>query len=627
MEINDEQITDLKKFKEFFKSEELLHLDWFSKVTWNLQDQSNPRIHFFLSPVVEKSFNSGKQYKIDLSRQVETSLGVGYLPALAIGQVYRKGVLAPRKFWPEPTTIQFELDTSISENVVNHRLGDQRGKGDYWVSHKPVGRHNWGKAYQSKFKTLHGSYLSYPVNQLYPSQQSVDVVIHEIELIAYYYASTTNLSKAAFMGHYTNDLIERKIICTTKQKPSFDTATQTGRFIYQHGFHQQDMPTIGRILFSQNQIALQGVWKIGKSIMSSPNPGIGTPFGYAETHFPFAGKTTLTLEGFWSPSKRQDQHKRTFIARRIIDCTHPYPFTRLEYRDAVDPRGEKAEGFDAESFSWPKIPKKKKVIHEGASVSDEPPSAKELTKLISRSDRKHSGLEGVDLIRLPPEKSTHQSDNPHNIEDPTPRPDQSTGDPTFGNSSSQPIKIEDEVQIEQPITRELEDFVKAILFIKKQNPKWKVSNISIGIPHLSGGVKYSNFPRVYNNDSTTPLQFSYHDKAKTKNRRFVCYEISYDDKFGYLFNGEARIRLPKNKTQSAPTIENMSIILLRTKSFGIIKPEDFSPFIKKTVKGGAWPSQENLDNFVRFHTLYPNSHHFTDIAIRIKKLIQRGLAP
>jgi hypothetical protein len=43
--------------------------------------------------------------------------------------------------------------------------------------------------------------------------------------------------------------------------------------------------------------------------------------------FPFRGKTDLTVDGLWLDTLGQ----RTFVALRVVRCTHPHPFERLYY--------------------------------------------------------------------------------------------------------------------------------------------------------------------------------------------------------------------------------------------------------------------------------------------------------
>ncbi len=611
---------DLKKFIEFCEARELLHIDWFGKISWNQNDESNPLIHFYLSPLIKKNIGGKVKLLPDKSRQEQVALGIGYLPYLSIGNVFFKGKTAPKKFWPETDHIQFMLDTSDLNAVIDRKLNDQKEKGDYWVSHKVVEKMHWGDACESKYKTLQGACLSSKKGGKKQKPLDIDVVIHEIELITYYYARTTNLAKAAFSGHYTYENIERKIICTTRHQPTFDPKTETAYIIHQHGFVRNDMPTIGRILFTPKLLALQGAWQIGKSSMGSVlTNGNGIAYGYPTTIFPFEGSTTLTLEGRWL---KQREGKWTFLANKIIDCTHPFPFKILEYRDAVDSRGERADENEAEKFTWHDNQQNAASREDGVSVSDERPSSVP-SIFVDLPDRAQSALDRVKLIKLEPEKCTHRSPELNTTDDSRYCPNMSTGDASSGESSSQPTKIQNDIRINSPVSRNLEDFVKAVELIKERHPDWIIENLAIGTPHLVDDIIYSCFPKKRNKHSNSVMQFSFHDRMKTKVRRYICYEINYKNKFGYLFNGESRIRLSPDIEDGST--EHMSILFLRTTDFKKVNPSNFLTFIDKTVEGGAWPSQARLDNFIRCHTIYPGTKSCEDIAARISNLVKRSL--
>ncbi|MCG8095855.1 MAG: hypothetical protein JAZ17_19930, partial [Candidatus Thiodiazotropha endolucinida] len=303
------------------------------------------------------------------------------------------------------------------------------------------------------------------------------------------------------------------------------------------------------------------------------------------------------------------------------DCTYPYPFNVLEYRDAVDPRGDRADEEEAEDFNWFSNQQNSAYDDSGASVSDERPSSGS-TFFVDSQDRSQSAFDKVKLIRLEPEKCTHQSPGLCKNDDEVPHPNMSTGDASSGNTSSQATKIESDIRTHAPVTRDLEDFIKSVQITKEQEPDWLIKNFAIGTAHLANGVIYSCFPKIRNKSSNSVMQFSFHDKEKTKVRHYVCYEIDINGRFGYLFNGESRTRLSNDIDDG--TSEHMSILFLRNKAFEKVESSDFLPFINQTVKGGAWPAQTRLENFIRCHTTHPGTQSCLDISKRITSLVKRG---
>lgn len=619
MDDHGRKSAELKKFKEFCRGSEYIHIDWFGQVTWNHSDNSSPRIYIYSSPLVQTIKKGKVDYKSDLSRQTQTYISVGYLPLISIGQVFTNGKLAPRRHWPHSETIEFHLDT---RSISDHELSDRLHEGDYCVSHKPIAKHNWSSTHRSKYKILRGQRVTYREPGRGAPHTPIDVVIHEVALISYYYATSSTLAKALFNSHFNDFYLERKIICTKHHRPEFDPESRTGRFIYQHGFHVEDAPTIGRILFSKDNVAKRGAWRIGKSVLKhSLSVGSAVPHGYPETLFPFVGETTLTLEGRWVKKRGE---KWTFLAHRIIDCSHPYPFKRLEYRDALDPRGEKANEDEARDFNWPRPTNPQYNPSVGSSMTDEKPSSDEASIFISLSNQRRTPLNSVELVRLEPEQCTHRSQSNTHTNSIDPHPSTSTGDASSGHSSSSQAVLVNEIQTQPPIKRNLEEYLQAIRAIQEKHTTWNIKNHAIGTPYPLQGVNYSCFPRLFGRLSKTDLQFSYHDRNKTKLRRFLCHEICIDGRYAYLFHGESRERLAYEGAHG--TVEHLSITLLRSHAFERLSTDNFLPFIELTVRGGAWPSKGISENFVRSHTKHPGSGADKEIINRITKLIKRGLS-
>ena len=630
MPSDHEKLNDIKPIQELYKVWGLMRLDWFGGVSWNSGDESNPLLHLFLSPGRFRPSLSDprkKEWVSDVKKQVHVSIGVGYLPYLSLGQMFFKGRHAPLYRWPDSETILFELDTSEQDSVIDHHLYDRVEGNNYWISHTPVGKDNWDAAKKSRYKILKGYYLEPRQDGNGFERIFCEVIVHEIEIIRYYYTNSSRLCKAVFMGEFEEDRLTKGVVSTLHKEYSFDEQTGTGSFIYQHGFIMEDAPIIGRILFSPNKLAFKGVLSASNSIRQSRLNNDGIDPGYPHTIFPFFGKTKMTLSG--RRIKSLDGTER-FLTYCINDCTHPFPYRRLEYRDAIDPRGEKAPE-DAETMFEGYGGAKNKASDGnkgesdlGTCISDEQPSALEMGLHVELAHREYSGLKGVELKLMDPEKCTHRSGF-HSGAEQEALINASTGDASYAASSAKPLSIHHRIVRKSTVSRNLQTFVEAIKSIRKLRPEWYISKLALGRQALEEGESYSCFPILRSKyRPSIILQFSFHDKEKELRRRFICYEIRVSGRFGYLFEAESRVRVSKDGQPSSK--DEMSILFLRRPGFEQCLETDFVGFLRDTVSFGGWCSKNSSNDFVRHYTVHgAGAQSVDDISVRIIHLIERGL--
>jgi len=622
---------DIKPLQELANIPGMMRLDWFGGVSWNSFDETNPFLHFFLTSVRHKPDHLNPNRKIwvsDGNKQEHVRVGVGYLPYLSLGQIFHEGRHAAKHLWPKKNIIYFELDTSVPGAVNDHNLSDRVEEKRYRVSHASIRKHHWNAARNTRFKILRGYQLIPRPDKSGVERIPCEIVIHEIELIKYYYTNSHKLCKAVFRGDFSKDKLTKRIVCTRHTRYSFDEETGTGEFVYQHGFFRKDAPIIGRILFTPDNLAFRGVWRIAKSIAKSRFNSDGGSLGYPCTSFPFLGKTTLQLNGRWLD---QRDGIPPFLAYQIHDCTSPFPFKHLKFQDAIDTRGKKSSDDSNRMFEGHGKNQIKlhtdcdQALLHGYSKSNEQPDAAAMGLNVQLSRRNYSGLRGVAQSLLPPRDCTHQSAT--NItEEEQPLTNLSTGDSTSGTSSSRKLSLSHRIEIHTAISRNIKIFLEVINLLRANRKTWNIQRFPIGIQAMVDEETYSCFPAVKSEYRPKIfLQFSYHDEEKSLRRRFICYQVEVDNRYGYLFEAESRERLCKTEEKESSK-EDLSILFIRRPGFEHCDDDNFTEFLKQTVRGGSWPSQKKLEGFIRDHTIHGAGEKSpVDLANRVSRLIVRGL--
>ena len=628
--------NSLKPFKQLAATgHEYFRLEWFGGVKLNLNDESNAKVECFFTPLVPPS-TPGEPYQRLFAQQVRADIGVGYLPALILGQTYQGNGTACHISMRDEEQITFCIDLDQPHSCVDTSLEDLVP--EHQLRNSPI-INSYSSASKSGIKFLSGAILKTthqkaPETRAAPdSPMQFKVLLPEAELIRFYCATSEKLSKAVFRGHFNTPEWKRNFFSSTHTPPSFDPATGTGKFVYRHGYTEADIPVLSRALFDETGTALDSIRRIRNSWLVQ---SVSTPTGavcYPRTNFPFRGKAILRLSGTrWKTRENLNGGSDyLFLAHRIISCSGGFPFKALRYSDEIEPGGIPADA-DSPAFSWGA--KKERgpantLGSGGNSLTDEKPSANAEKVFALLATRSFTAFDAIPHTREKFRDSTHRSE-------PDERPisnldaltNVSTGDGTQGETSSVPQRIVDCSLPPSPVSISLENFAKSLQAVAVLRPEWVIQTIGLfgGFFDEKLEITLSEFPAIPCEKRTSILrQFSFMDEHKLIPRRVICAEIELADKgFFYLFEAERRPRVATDKS-NAEHKEELSILLIRSLTWNSVTTYALGEILVETVRYKTWPPEESLFGFVKGITVHKRGAQNTDeIASRIIELIERN---
>lgn len=624
----------IKPFRELRNVSGIFRLDWFGGIAPNPMEADNPLIDCYFTPVKKSPSEKNKKgyyWKVDRNRQERVSIAVGYLPSLFLGQHFKGGQRANNDDWENYTTITVKLDNLKANN-----------DNDYLLSELDLHHHSYllrykyfGQASKAGVKKLNGQLLDSSDKataiKLQYEEISVDLVIHEMELIRFYLTNSSFSCKNIFSTAFTDNNLFTQVINNAETDFGFNPETKVGRFVYRHEYSKEDATTLGRILFDPT--ALKAAQRISKQIAKDRINFENGWLGYPRTYFPFEGTTQLQVSGRYLRIRNETRDGFVFLVHRILACSAPFPFEKLSYCNALGPGGGAASP-DSPEINWsPRQNMQQQPDYNdtsmGNSVSNQSPSAYGPLIVSQLGARCFHGLEFVEDRYEKGKDCTHRSGLklPMHLNELL---DTSTGKPTTGDSDATPQKITERNLRPSTVTADLQTFVKIIQGLKKNNPGWEIKTLRVGMGEKDNESKiiYSLFPAVpCQKKIKIPRQFSFMDKEKTISKRFICVEINIKNHYCYLFEAQRRLKEipPKDKNKS-PYKENLPILLLRRIDNQSCIGTDFLDVINDTVEKETWPNQEELVNFIRDHTVHGRGAQSTeDLISRVTALIKRNI--
>lgn len=289
------------RIKEFPNDDRVWRLDWLGAVDRNDNVQTENCIEVYLRPV---SDTNKEDFGSSIQERVCCQIGVGQLPLLSIGSLWKKQCLLQEKAIDNITQLtNLTINTDTTKVIMASHKDDE----NYLIDREvfDIGGTKNG---------LHARCLAIKYQG-----DPYGIIIPIAEIIRFYYASSSDLSIAAFSGLYESDL--------DSMIGEFHHLNPEGNgFILQlrQWLEDSDGWTIARIL--QNACAEKGVKNVHGSLVKSRInfPRVGYKH-YPESILPFEGTTDWRARSILF---EDEGITRKFILE-LLSCSAPFPFDSL----------------------------------------------------------------------------------------------------------------------------------------------------------------------------------------------------------------------------------------------------------------------------------------------------------
>ena len=264
------------------------------------------------------------------------------------------------------------------------------------------------------------------------------IIIPVMEAIRFYYASSTDLSRAVFNGDFP--LNPDSLLDT--QKSGIETVNEEGkelkifRFFPRRHMSDYDGYTVGRILYSK--VANRNVRRISDSIMKNQvNEGVALP----ESGFPFIGTTTLKVHR--KRIKCGDLWRNLVLT--IDWCGGPFPFDLLvvEWNRGGHSPGEYAESEPLILSRAGRRVSPPKNSRDMTIRSDQDPAIQAGIVQYALPSGRFGAMDGKSIIKVDPENAEEEpaEGEVHLASINFPITSYGTGKGSYGKSHSAPLEF------------------------------------------------------------------------------------------------------------------------------------------------------------------------------------------
>jgi len=313
-------------------------VDWFGAIERNPSVQTEFLVRVILSRLKENWTHQdvATDNAVDSQTRCSVLIGVGQLPVIFIGSLWLDGQCLP------VAAGQFQsLNLEISPSTISILKSSDLIDGKALVPYS--------------FHQVSGAGMNALCLNVAHGNDPAAVIIPAMEVIRFYYATSSNMSKAIFDGKFTHDL-------DSLVNPNY-TGMVNGRkcvVCRRKNLTDDDCWAIGRVLNSQE--AFMGACKIHDSLIKAQVNNVRT---FPETGFPFTGKTTIRAR-----CKLIGWEKKRWLILSLISCSGAFPFDQLEVipdNDGrkADPDTDKSD--DEKKPAWT-TPRKKSLPVDEASL-------------------------------------------------------------------------------------------------------------------------------------------------------------------------------------------------------------------------------------------------------------------
>ncbi len=279
-------------------------VDWFGGVSYDVNVPTEPKIGIFISPVTDGVIkNYASQQSVCGDEQKIIHVGVGQLPLLSIGSLWKNKLPLSQ--------VAGERHTFKNIHISKEKVQQIK------ASHK-FGENNLINRYYYRL----GAGLNANCLAIEYEGDPFGIIVPTAELIRFYYATSSDLSKAIFKGDFKHALDS----IVNLQETAFNKEER--EFVIKRRKHFDDVDSliIARILSSP--LAKNSVDRIHDSLIKAF--ATGESFGWPESYFPFKGTTNWKALIKRLPYRDENgQEKWTKLVLSIQGCSAPFPYESI----------------------------------------------------------------------------------------------------------------------------------------------------------------------------------------------------------------------------------------------------------------------------------------------------------
>lgn len=498
--------TQIPPIREFPKDDRIWRTDWLGAVERNA---SEALIDVFLSPAKAGIAKPEKQEHFESSEAVRVQVGIGQLPFLGIGTLWKNrrrmaGAVGAELMLPavqvsSETVRLVDAGTVLSEDPKR------------WLIPNYV-------------HTIHGRAMRSKCFAIEYDGDPYGILLPVAEAIRFYYAVSTDLAHIVFSGSFQLDL--DSIINTA----DFGMVPGTERMYLKRRRWLSDADgwIIGRVLGSPQ--AASGVARVYDSLLQHSANAVSA---FPECGLPFEGATRWLARGV--PISRGKGSGSRFLILELLRCSAPFPFRELhvdadnDNRRAEDPEQDLPEV--EKKPAWPGPSKVSKLGSDNELQSALPPDADIGTVQVLLPCDRFDDISGKGITKTPKTECPYSSAalrRPHGVDA------LGTGNGAWDDNDIAPVRAgwkrpEDDSRRQESLPASfeaLEDIVSALN---------RLDGVKASVRPLTSRTRFLRLtePSGYR-------QWSYLDSSRRTRRRVMVVDIVCNDVSGCIVEYERR---------------------------------------------------------------------------------------
>lgn len=551
------------RIKDFPEGDDLWRIDWMGNIHKNPPVPSEQLITIFLTKLnlpTSAAIYPLAPSALNTSYRKITEIGVGLLPLVWIGSVWRNGYRIDDGI-VKYVAQSFSVDTTFAMPIQFSACSDPTLQSRLIpATEYPLGLTAWGKIRESQLFAL-------PVNG-----DPYGMLIPAIEVIRFYYIFSSSSARALFYDQYAS-LINDPECNMDMPLPSVKLTLD---WIAQHG----DAWVLARYLASE--LVKSRVGKIYDWVQL--NSMKYSEKGLNQSLFPFDGVTKLGVQGMYITG---DDGNLRFLVTRLRRCSHPMPYSDVTIRVRKKPDiPEEVENLKPIWYqTWPKGLELKKLPYTSDQESD-----RNLFKIrLEANEERFESLRGRKLIKeyIPAKPKTHKRVP---IKSDKKKRGLGTSEGTYSESDALSTEVTQTVAVKSETPSiSFFNFIYALKYLRSSG--LKVSTIQVG---KSAFERYGEIISLFTKQGTSDRQWGVIQNEEHDPRGMFVAVVRNHNGCAYVMEIE---RDPHRAS------ERFSVLVISSKGFSKdftdIPDSELESLMQECQLYGRWPPESAANKYKR----------------------------